>query len=150
MGLPSATRLASPALILSLRRLDSCSATHPAKLTSTSGRLQAESPRLAVIRPSGVCRLPPTGFVVRFRCVDILPSALRHGVDEADIDHAIRQAAVVEEVGQDPTRYLVIGPDRSGNLLELIVMDRPQGAAVIHAMALRAKYRLLLPPGESR
>ena len=76
--------------------------------------------RRSVLAPkgaSGVCRLPPTGFVVRFRCVDILPSALRHGVDEADIDHAIRQAAVVEEVAQDPTRYLVIGPDRSGNLL---------------------------------
>ena len=56
----------------------------------------------------------------------------------------------MEEVGQDPTRYLVIGPDRSGNLLELIVMDRPQGPAVIQAMALRAKYRRLLPPGESR
>jgi hypothetical protein len=68
-------------------------------------------------------------------------------VDEADIDHTIRQAAVVEEVAEDPMRYLVIGPDRSGNLIELIVMDRPTGPAVIHAMALRAKYRRLLPPG---
>lgn len=80
--------------------------------------------------------------------MDVLPSALRHGVDEADIDHAVRQAVVVEEVAVEPNRYLVIGPERSGNLLELIVMDRPQGPAVIHAMALRAKYRRLLPPGE--
>lgn len=69
-------------------------------------------------------------------------------MDEADSEHAIRHAALVEEVAEDPTRYLVIGSDRAGNLLELIVMDRPQGPAVIHAMALRAKYRRLLPPGE--
>lgn len=93
---------------------------------------------------------PPniSGFVVRLVCVDVLPSARRHGVDEADIDHAVRHGAVVEEVAEDPIRYLVIGPDRSGNLLEVVVMDRPQGPAVIHAMAMRAKYRSLLPPGE--
>ena len=61
---------------------------------------------------------------------------------------AVRNATVVEEVADDPVRYLVIGPDWSGNLLELIVMDRPQGPAVIHAMAMRAKCRRLLPPGE--
>ena len=87
-------------------------------------------------------------FVVRFRCVDILPSARRHGIEDADIDHVLRHATVVEEVAEDPVRYLLIGPDRSGNLLELVVLDRPQGPAVIHAMALRAVYRRLLPPGE--
>ena len=80
--------------------------------------------------------------------MDVLPSARRHGIDEADIDHVIRNAIIVEEVADDPVRYLVLGPDRSGNLLELIVMDRPQGPAVIHAMAMSAKYRRLLPPGE--
>lgn len=54
---------------------------------------------------------------------------------------------VVEEVGEDPTRYLVLGPDRSGQLLELVVLDRPKGPAVVHATAMRAKYRRLLPPG---
>lgn len=79
--------------------------------------------------------------------MDVLPSARRHGVDEADVDHAVRHAVVVEEVAEDPLRYLVIGPDRSGNLLELVVMDRPVGPAVIHAMPLRTKYLRLLPPG---
>ena len=37
------------------------------------------------------------------------------------------------------------GPDPAGRLLELIVMDRPQGPAVIHAMPMRPKYRHLLP-----
>lgn len=52
---------------------------------------------------------------------------------------------VVEEVGEDPLRYLVLGPDRATNLLELVVMDRPQGPAVIHAMGMRPQYRRLLP-----
>lgn len=79
--------------------------------------------------------------------MDVLPSARRHGIQDADIDHAVHHATVVDEVGEDPLRFLLIGPDRSGNLLEMIVLDRPQGPAVIHAMALRAKYRRLLPPG---
>jgi hypothetical protein len=78
----------------------------------------------------------------------VLPSARRHGIPDEDIEHAVRTATVVEEIDEDPTRYLLIGPDRSGNLLELIVMDRPQGPAIIHAVPLRAKYRRLLPPGE--
>ncbi len=81
--------------------------------------------------------------------MDVLPSARRHGIEDADIDHAVRHATVVDEVAEDPLRYLLIGPDRSGNLLEVIVLDRPQGPAAIHAMALRAKYRRLLPPGGS-
>lgn len=56
-------------------------------------------------------------------------------------------AVVIEEVAEDPTRYLVLGPDRSGNLLELVVLDRPQGPAVIHAMPMTAQYRRLLPGG---
>jgi hypothetical protein len=54
----------------------------------------------------------------------------------------------VEEIAEDPTRYLVLGPDPASRLLELVVMDRAQGPAVIHAMLMRPKYRHLLP--ESR
>jgi len=61
------------------------------------------------------------------------------------MDHALRNAIVVEEVAENPIRYLVLGPDRSANLLELIVMDRPQGPAIIHAMAMSERYRSLLP-----
>jgi hypothetical protein len=76
--------------------------------------------------------------------VDVLSSAYRHGIDAEDTLHAIRNAVVVEEVDQDPTRYLVLGPDRAGILLEVVVMDRPQGPAVIHSMPMRAKYTTLL------
>jgi hypothetical protein len=77
--------------------------------------------------------------------VEVLQSALRHGVDVKEVKHALRNAVVVEEVAEDPIRYLVLGPDRAGRLLELIVMDRPQGPAVIHAMPMRPKYRHLIP-----
>lgn len=77
--------------------------------------------------------------------VEILLSAFRHGVDAEDVQHALRHAAVIEAIDEDPTRYLVLGPDRAAKLLELVVIDRPQGPAVMHAMPMRAKYRRLLP-----
>jgi hypothetical protein len=77
--------------------------------------------------------------------VEILRSAFRHGVEAEDIDHALRNAVVVEEIGDDPLRFLVLGPDGAGNCLELVVLDRPQGPAVIHAMAMSAGYQRLLP-----
>jgi len=76
--------------------------------------------------------------------VKVLRSALRHGVDVEDVQHALRNALLVEEVAEDPVRYLVLGADRAGNLLELVVLDRPEGPAVMHAMAMRMKYRALL------
>ena len=79
--------------------------------------------------------------------MEVLQSALRHGIGTEDTQHAQRNAVFVEEIDEDPTRYLVLGPDRAGNLLELVVMDRPQGPAVIPAMPTRAKYRNLLTEG---
>jgi len=79
--------------------------------------------------------------------VEVLRPALRHGIAGKDILHAINHAITVEEVGEDPLHWLVLGPDRAGNLLELVVMDRPAGPAVVHAMPMRTQYRLLLPKG---
>jgi hypothetical protein len=76
--------------------------------------------------------------------VDVLRSALRHRIGVEDIHHVLRSALVVEKIDEDPTRYLVLGPDRAGNLLELVVLDRPQGPAVMHAMPMRAKYEHLI------
>lgn len=69
------------------------------------------------------------------------------GRPSEDIHHAVTNAVAVNEVGDDPARWPVLGPDRAGNLLELVVMDRPVGPAVIHAMPMRAAYRRLLPKG---
>jgi hypothetical protein len=78
--------------------------------------------------------------------VEVSDSALKHGVNADDIDHAIRHAIVIEEVGEDPARYLVLGPDRSANLLEVVILDRPTGPVVIHATPMRTRYQRLLPP----
>jgi len=81
--------------------------------------------------------------------VEVLPSAIKHGVAESDIRHAVAYALVGKVVGEDPTRTLYIGPDTAGNLLELVLLDRPQGPAVIHAMTARPQYLRLLQGGKS-
>jgi hypothetical protein len=44
-------------------------------------------------------------------------------------------------------RWLVVGPDRAGNLLEVVVLTTIEDTQLaIHAMAIRAKYRKLLEP----
>ena len=54
---------------------------------------------------------------------------------------------VVDDLGEDPDRWLVIGPDHAANLLEVIVFITAEGdEVIIHAMPLRAAYRKLLDP----
>lgn len=79
--------------------------------------------------------------------MEVLASALHHGVDADDIQHALVHALAVDQVGEDPDRYLVLGPGLAANLLELVVLDRPHGPAVIHAMPMRPQYRRLLSGG---
>lgn len=52
---------------------------------------------------------------------------------------------VIDDLDDDLRLYL--GPGRSGILLEIVTAVRGQGEGelVIHAMAIRAKYRQLLP-----
>jgi hypothetical protein len=43
------------------------------------------------------------------------------------------------------TAWLVIGPDRAGNLPEVVVLVTTEGTQLaIHAMRMRAKYRRLI------
>jgi hypothetical protein len=52
---------------------------------------------------------------------------------------------VAEDAGEDPDRWLLIGPDTAGNLLEVVVLITAEGAqVVIHAMPMRDKYARLL------
>ena len=79
--------------------------------------------------------------------MDIHDSARRHGVVDADMHHAINHALAIEHAGEDPDRWLVVGPDRAGNLLELVILTTVETTRlVIHAMPLRAKYERLLEP----
>jgi hypothetical protein len=78
--------------------------------------------------------------------VDIHGSALRHGISESDINHALDNAVVVIDLESDadPPKILAIGPDMSTNLLEVILLDLEDGLLVIHAMPLRPKFHDLL------
>ncbi len=62
--------------------------------------------------------------------------------------HAVANAFVVADMGDDesPLRTLILGPDRSGNMLEVIVLHLDDGRdIVIHAMPMGAHFRGLLP-----
>lgn len=79
--------------------------------------------------------------------MEIRPSARRHGVADDDMLHAIEHALAVEDLAEDPNRWLVLGPDRAANLLEVIVLVTREGdELIIHAMPLRPVYRRLLDP----
>jgi hypothetical protein len=77
--------------------------------------------------------------------VEIHESARRHGVSDADMFHAVANSLAVEDLGEDPDRWLVIGPDRATNLIETVVLVTQEGTEmIIHAMPLRPIYRRLL------
>jgi hypothetical protein len=51
----------------------------------------------------------------------------------------------VEDLSEDPDRWLVIGPDRAANLLELVVLATAEGdELVVHAMPFRPVNRRFL------
>jgi hypothetical protein len=77
--------------------------------------------------------------------VEIHDSARKHGVADHDIVHATNHALATEDAGEDPDRWLLIGPDIAGNLLEVVVLITADGAQIaIHAMPMRDKYAKLL------
>ncbi|MGQ0804573.1 MAG: hypothetical protein ACT4PI_12025 [Actinomycetota bacterium] len=76
--------------------------------------------------------------------MDVHPSALKHGVDEADVRHAVDNAMVIEDQADDTRLYL--GPSRGAALLEVVTLVRDDDSELaIHAMPMRRKYRRLLP-----
>lgn len=89
-------------------------------------------------------------YVLRYSRVEIRRSARRHGIRNADIEHAVDHAVVVVDLDaeSDPPKVLAIGPDRAGNLLEVILLDLAADELLaIHAMPLRRAFHDLLPQG---
>jgi hypothetical protein len=79
--------------------------------------------------------------------VEIHESARKHGIADEDIQHAIDHALAIEDAGEDPDRWLGIGPDRAGKLLEVVVLVTIEGTQIaIHAMRMRTKFRRLIEP----
>jgi hypothetical protein len=87
--------------------------------------------------------------VLRFKRVELRDSARKHGVADEDIQHAVTYALLVAELDDDKILYL--GPDRAGNLLEVVaVMRHAAPPLVIHAMAMRRRYEPYLRSQEER
>lgn len=76
--------------------------------------------------------------------VEIHPSARKHGVADADIEHVVENAMSIDD--QDDDTRLYLGPARNAELLEVVTIVRDDGSElVIHAMKMRPKYGRLLP-----
>lgn len=69
--------------------------------------------------------------------MDVADSARKHGIADADMQHAVRNAIRVLDQGD---RDLYIGTDFSGRLLEVVVLDDDGAPVIIHAVRLRAKF----------
>ena len=80
--------------------------------------------------PPGGRRPQPDLRVSRYDInrVEIYHSARKHNVDDADIVHAVERAVAIGE--RDDGAVLYLGPDRAGNLLEVV--------AVLETMAARS------------
>ncbi len=75
--------------------------------------------------------------------MDIYASARKHGVSEVDIEHAVDHAVAAGD--QEDGKVLYLGPDRAGNLLEIVAVLRDDGTeVVIHAMRMRSVYESFL------
>ncbi|MDQ3571187.1 MAG: hypothetical protein M3450_00040 [Actinomycetota bacterium] len=75
--------------------------------------------------------------------MDIYASARKHGISEIDIEHAVEHALAAGD--QEDGKVLYLGPDRAGNLLEIVAVRRDDGSeVVIHAMRMRSVYESFL------
>lgn len=73
--------------------------------------------------------------------MEIRSSARKHGVEDADIEHAWASAIrLVEYDYHHEGRLLVIGPDRHGRMLELVAVPAGTPTRIIHADRLRPAF----------
>lgn len=81
--------------------------------------------------------------------VEILESARRHGLSDSDIRHAWVHAVgfIDVEAHHDPPKTLCVGPDRAGNLLEMLYLQLRHDDVIIHAMPLRRTFERYLTRG---
>ncbi len=72
--------------------------------------------------------------------MEIHSEARKHGITDADIEHAIEHPMSLEPQGD--RRLLYLGPSRNGALLEVVKVVGPE--LVIHAMKSTRKHERLL------
>lgn len=87
-------------------------------------------------------RLEPVSFAIRYWARGHLRLCRKHEVTDEDTLHAVEHALAIGE--QADAKVLYLGPDRAGNLLEVVSVARDDGTEiVIHAMRMR-KYEPFL------
>lgn len=64
----------------------------------------------------------------------IWPSASKHGIDEVDIRHALRNILAVNDDQADDDVTLFLGSGTTGQFIEVGVLNTEAGPVVIHAM----------------
>ena len=78
--------------------------------------------------------------------MEVVASALTHGVSVKDALYAAQQYIIAYPLGDDPPRELKLGFDTNARILELVVLTTKRGKQiVIHAMPARPAYIDLLP-----
>jgi hypothetical protein len=68
---------------------------------------------------------------------EILPSSRKHGISDEDMMHAFRYRIRERRLEE---KFFVVGPDNSGNLLELIYKVTEESIVIFHAMKVRPKH----------
>lgn len=83
--------------------------------------------------------------------MELLPitdSARKHGISDDNMRHAA--ANYLREVWLDDDRSLFLGPDQSGRLLEIVVMNPDGDPTIIHADYMRPKFLKFLREGDAK
>ena len=77
-------------------------------------------------------------------------SSRRHRVGRTRIRDVLAAPVVVVEIArvvEQAPRVLLLGPDRSGRVLEVVVVMEPDRVIVIHAMDIRTRFYGLYEEG---
>jgi len=80
--------------------------------------------------------LPTTSLVG----VEILASARRHGISDDDIRHAVENSLAGGRSDDQTDFVMLVGPDQSGNLIEVGIVVTDDIEYAIHAMRARNQY----------
>lgn len=69
----------------------------------------------------------------------IRPRARRHGIEDEDMRHALRNWIRVADEEEDVVLFL--GPDRAARLIEVGVRSDEDGMRIVHAMRPARQHR---------
>jgi hypothetical protein len=72
--------------------------------------------------------------------VEILASARRHGVSDDDIRHAVENSLTGCRADDQNDFVMLVGPDQSGNMIEVGIVVTDDIEYAIHAMRARNRY----------